>query len=116
MKIRGKNSPLAAGIEYVVLELMAHANWVSARVEVASHDGSPVLVPLDGTVEVVDARLSGRWRAELVNGALFLAPALWLRPGFWEQFFDGDPAAERDFRLERDLLVQEATGEPGDSD
>ncbi|MFE9751444.1 hypothetical protein ACFYOT_41605 [Saccharothrix saharensis] len=62
----------------------------------------------------VDTRIPANWVCVIdERGGLRLGPATWLEPGFWESYYDGNPAAVATF--DRELAVITATGpdEPG---
>jgi hypothetical protein len=45
------------------------------------------------------------WVKETSNGDISIAPKMWQRLGFWEDFYDGDRQAEDIFRDERDKIL-----------
>ena len=51
--------------------------------------------------EFVSSAVPPNWYLQAnSDGTMRVAPRAWLREGFWERFFDRDPAAEAEYRLE----------------
>jgi hypothetical protein len=97
---------LSVGTEYVVLSLESGPTEVDFRL--VGDDGKvPALYKAQQFV-TVNGELPSNWRAHLGEGGrLVIAPALWLRPGFWEDYFNQVPEAMTDFRTEHTALVAE---------
>ncbi|MGW6396439.1 hypothetical protein ACWFR1_39430 [Streptomyces sp. NPDC055103] len=56
---------------------------------------------------VVSSRVPDCWVAGLEDGRVTLAPKEWQRPGFWEDYFDGEPTAGAEYeRLRAEVLSQ----------
>jgi hypothetical protein len=49
--------------------------------------------------EIVDSSIPSNWGVFPTprGNGLFIGPAAWAEPGYWEKFFDGDPDAVRAF-------------------
>lgn len=92
----GGGSWLTDGKTYVVLEVGANPegrNWF--RVE--CDDGTPALFDSRGFV-LVSNRVPTTWEVELRGGgSLTFGPPEFLQRGFWEDFFDGQPAAQAQY-------------------
>ncbi len=81
------------GKEYEVLEVSARPNG-PVYLRIASEQaGTPAL--FDTALFVTtDGRLAANWVARVdEGGAVRFGPAEWLERGFWEAYFDDDPAA-----------------------
>ena len=79
--------------EYEVLELYASPGR-SVHLRIESDDAAtPAL--FDSTMFLVtDGSIPPGWEARLdEGGVLSIGPREWLEPGFWEAYFDRDPAA-----------------------
>ena len=90
---RGGGDWLTDGGTYVVLEVGADPGgrtWL--RVE--PDGGTPGIFDARCFV-LTDSAVPTTWQAELRNnGSLTFGPAGFLRPDFWEAFFDREPEAE----------------------
>jgi hypothetical protein len=66
----------------------------------------PALHSLD-QFEIVDQSIPECWGVYPTprDNGLFIGPAAWAKFGFWERFFDGDPAAELAFQTERAKII-----------
>ncbi|MEU9112831.1 hypothetical protein AB0D04_13825 [Streptomyces sp. NPDC048483] len=99
------------GVEYPVLEVLTTADKVMLRIP-ESVDSRPGAFDSPGLWDasmftVVSDRVPACWVAALDAGALSLAPREWQRPGFWEDFFDGVPAAVAEYdRCKAEILEQ----------
>lgn len=116
INVAGEEVPHIRGVtighDYLVLEI-----WVDPllrKIRILDEDGgSPSLWPLD-MFEVVSPRISANWGAAIktVDGRTYLdlAPVAWLRPGFWQDYFDrGWEGAIKEF----DRAVAEMAAEEG---
>jgi hypothetical protein len=57
---------------------------------------------------VTEPNMSPIWRVHGGdNGGLEFGPSAWLRRGFWEEYFDGSPGANTDFKVARATLIRE---------
>lgn len=99
---------LTIGQTYVVLSI---ETLPTGKIEyrLMANDGlTPGLFDASQFV-VVDDRLPVTWVVEVgQDGALTQAPRAWIRPGFWEDFFNRDRQAVEDFETERALIMAEA--------
>ena len=96
------------GREYQVLGILADPRG-RVRVQVLDDDTSPSYWPAE-MFEATDERLPDNWVARLDDrGVLRLAPASWLRAGFWEDYFDGRPDAMAQFERELPALLHDDT-------
>lgn len=104
-------SALRRDVEYVVLELYCdHDGPNYFRIEHA-RDQIPGL--FDARVfEVIDSSVHSSWELSLRSGgSLLIAPALWHRVGFWEEYLDGAAEAIRAYNLARASLMGECWNE-----
>jgi hypothetical protein len=78
--------------EYEVVSVIAEPAR-RVLVQIVTDDGSLGL--FDSTsFMTVDGTVPEGWTARVgEDGVLELAPTAWLAPGFWEAYYDGDPAA-----------------------
>ena len=69
---------------------------------------TPILFNADQFV-TVDDKIPSNWAVLLdESGNLNMAPRKWLRPGFWEDYFNFDPEAERHFESELAKIIEES--------
>lgn len=104
---RAEDSWLTLGGEYPVLSIEVEADrrvWL--RIE-SDEAGTPALFDSEMFL-TTSTGLASNWRARVgVGGSLELAPAAWLRPGFWEEFFDREPEAVEAYEKERAVILAE---------
>jgi hypothetical protein len=43
------------------------------------------------------------------HGGITIAPQKWLRPGFWEDYFNQDPQAIKEFEEEKNIIYKECS-------
>src|SRR6266852_8318959 len=98
---------LTIGKRYTVLAVGNNGeNGLLFRV--MSDDGLTPVVANWREFKLVSSRLASTWIASLdENGNLMLAPKTWTRPGFWEDYFDRDPEAMRQFEQARKVIEAE---------
>lgn len=91
---RLESSPwLTLDAEYHVASLLAYPDGrVLLRLLADNENG---LALFDSRAFItVDGRVPETWEGRIgEGGALEFAPSSWLVPGFWEDYYDGDPAA-----------------------
>jgi hypothetical protein len=94
------------GQEYTVLEVIASPDSrVSLRIDLGSE---PPGIFDSEMFESMDATIPSIWTAQVApGGTLRLGPSRWLEPGFWEKYFDDDPAAVAVFEEDRAILLTE---------
>lgn len=92
------------GREYAVLELYATPDRrFSVRLDLEGQ--TPGLWDSE-MFETTDPTIPSVWIAQLSDrGSLRLAPPRWLVPGFWEDYFDGEPDAVAAFEEDRALIL-----------
>lgn len=86
--------------EYDVLEIYAYPGR-QVEFRLTSDDGStPAL--FDSTMFMtIDGHLPDSWEARVEDGGILrLGPARWMEPGFWEAYFDSEPAAVEAYERE----------------
>lgn len=102
---------LTIGKEYIVLGLEVRALSVENRLylSIQSDDGpNPVLFEADQFVTVSN-KIPSNWVASLDEfGNMNIEPQKWLRPGFWDDYYNFDPAARSDFENELELILTES--------
>lgn len=80
-------------VEYMVVSVLAEPDR-RVQIQVVADDGRS-LAWFDSTnFMTLDGAMPESWTASIgEGGVLELAPTAWLTPGFWEAYYDGDPAA-----------------------
>jgi len=82
---------------------------------VMSDDGFTPIVADWRQFKLISSSLSSTWIGSLdKNGDLMLAPNAWTRPGFWEDYFNREPEAMKQFAQAREAIEAEA-GEFGEA-
>ncbi|WP_369744479.1 hypothetical protein [Paenarthrobacter sp. AMU7] len=111
-----ESSPgLSLDAEYQVVSLLAYpAGPVLLHLVI---DDEHSLAWFDSrTFITVDGTVPDSWEARIrEGGTLDFAPASWLVPGFWEDYYDGDPAAAETVKTELGKMMG-TRREPGLSD
>ena len=99
---------LELGKEYVVLAIFAPFGSTTSFLLV-SDDTSKLPVPFDANqFEIVSGSMAATWKASLdKEGHLQIAPEKWLRKDFWLDFYDREPEALNDFRIEANRILHE---------
>ena len=98
-----KSSWLRIGREYQVLALEIEAGRTKLRLI-----GENPTAALFGIVEfeVTSGIISPTWVVtSQAAGQLTFQPEAWAADGFWERYFDGDPAAIAEFNAERAKII-----------
>jgi hypothetical protein len=96
---------LTVGRDYVVLTILALPGSGGVRLRVLADDGRTPILADSGLFAAENEPLPNSWVGPVTQrGALQLGPAAWLESGFWERFFDRDPAAVDAFHRELDTL------------
>ncbi len=99
---------LTIGKRYTVLTVGNHAGR-GLLFRVMSDDGFTPIVADWHEFKVLSSRLPSTWVGSLdKNGDLMLAPNAWTRPGFWEDYFDREPEAMKQFDQARQVIEAEA--------
>ena len=57
--------------------------------------------------EVVSELVPSNWREWVGEGVSGISPVAWQAPGFYEDFYDHDPATYPIFQRERDIILNE---------
>lgn len=99
---------LTVGKEYLVLAVsVLPERGVMFRI-VADDGHSPMLFKArQFAVTVTDVPSIWKVRGD-DDGGLEFGPDPWLRPGFWEDYFDGLPDASADFEAAKASIINEA--------
>jgi len=115
---RLKASPhIEVGEEFHVLSMLIDGDSEAALphlLQILDRDGSPTWWPLQ-MFETLSSAIPPNWEIHLdAMGSLQIAPGAWLRPGFWEEYFDnpGDGDAAETFRCEVDIIVTAGSSVP----
>jgi hypothetical protein len=88
---------LRPGVEYEVLDVTAYpGGHVDVRLA-SEQSGVPALFD-SSQFTTVDDTIPASWRMRVTDGGVLrIGPEEWLRPGFWEGYFDDDPEARAAF-------------------
>jgi len=102
---------LAVGDEVPVMSILISPKAPDMiLLQILDRERDPVWWPA-GMFETIETSLPSNWTIQLwEDGSLHLAPASWLRPGFWEEYWEqrgGGPAADL-FRSEAETILREA--------
>jgi hypothetical protein len=94
--------------EYPVLAIQAQPGR-APEIRILTDDGTPAL--FDARMfATTESSIPANWIARVREGGVVdLAPESWLELGFWERYFDRDPAAVRAFETE----LRSVLGDPG---
>ena len=100
---------LSTSREYVVLSVEEHHTGVAGyRIESDRSQG-PALFRAP-RFKIIDPSVPSCWIAHRLQGATVeLAPPVFARAGFWEDYYNGDPRAVAEYRRIRDQLMIEST-------
>ncbi|TCC22818.1 hypothetical protein [Kribbella speibonae] len=80
---------------YPVISIMAEPGG-RVQLQIVADDGRSLAWFDSDTFMTVDSVIPERWVIRVAeSGVVDLAPAAWLEPGFWEQYYDGDATAEQ---------------------
>jgi hypothetical protein len=104
---RAHDSWLSLDREYSVLSVYAESGrQVLLRIE-SEGEGTPALFPAEMFV-TTSAAIPRNWRVHIEQGgAVEFAPESWLKPGFWEEFFNQVPEAVEAYENERAIILSE---------
>lgn len=96
----GESGWITVGQQYDVLSVMFTPNKPAKLRIMADNGETPFLA--DAALFVMSTQaIPGNWAMEVLrDGVIEIGPASWMKPGFWERYFDGDPTAVRSFRGE----------------
>jgi hypothetical protein len=95
---------LTVGDEYLVVSLLIDPSG-HVELRVIDNDGTPSVWRAE-MFETTDERPAPDWLVQLgSDGILEIAPGPWLRPGFWEDYFDYVAEAQRDYESELSIIV-----------
>jgi len=101
-----KNSWLTVGKTYQVLSVFMSDND-PVEYRLISDDGRTPGMYKAIQFKVVSGVLPSNWIANYEAEAYFeLAPKTWAEPGFWGNYFDGDPDAIKQFEAEKEVIAK----------
>lgn len=101
------SSSLTIGRSYIVLAISIRSNHSVAFRCIRNDGRTPVLFNAD-QFKIVSKKIPSNWVVITEDyGGLTFSPEKWLRSGFWEDFFDGDPIAIEEFEQEKNIVYQE---------
>lgn len=95
---------LVPGQEYLVLSVDVGESEIALRLD-HGRGGNGLF---DARMfRVSSSRIPPNWEVSLDGGGLSLAPAQWLRNGFWEDYFDSNPLAEEQYEAQRSVIIRD---------
>jgi hypothetical protein len=100
---------LKKGTIYDVLEIHVGNDDVVYRILTEDKPQTPTLHSAM-LFEIVSNRIPSSWVVSMGRARGFyieMAPARWTGPGFWEDYFNQDPKAEKIFEQERQKMLSE---------
>jgi|SRR5579883_2717404 len=101
---RETGSRLTIGREYQVLTMHVEPNRGFLFRIIGDDHFTPVLFS-EKLFEITDHSMPSSWIfTKDARGVFRFSPRPWLEPGFWEKFFDRDPAAVVIFEQQRRLM------------
>lgn len=114
-KPMSEHSGIQVGGKYLVLEVYAGlrapitTKFRVLNIEDEAQNGSlqPALWAV-GMFEVLSDRVPSCWTAQITDDQLLLAPLAWRHPRFWDEVWDGVPAALSVFEEQKALILAEA--------
>lgn len=103
-----KSSMLSVGCEHVVLSVDIFIN--RGVFFCLDADDSLLSALFDGRqFRVTSDKLPSNWVDwKDTSGEFGLQPASWLKPGFWEDYFNDSPDALESFKTESEVILMEA--------
>lgn len=112
---RLKNGWITIGKEYLVLAIEISPSRPPWLRIIGDDSGQTPGLESSHQFETVCTRLPSCWQARLDHtGGLDIAPVRWLRPGFWEDYFNGHAEAVAEFKADHAQMLAELNG--GDVD
>ena len=99
---------LTLGKVYHVLEIILGAVQKCHLRLIADGRNRTALFPMDD-FEIVSPIVPTSWIVTWNKGALKFAPNAWTKAGFWERFYDGEPAEIQIFDEEVIKIIQSDT-------
>lgn len=93
------SSWLTIGKEYVVLEVVAEVGR-APMVRIVSDDGVTPIVASILQFVVLDSQMPKSWEVSVNEHRLCVGPGPWMKPGFWEEYFDGSGPARHAYQEE----------------
>lgn len=100
------HSWLEVGRDYVVLTIEFDRRSIQYRLHIPDEPDTPALFDAK-CFSIVDGEIPGGWAVlEAPPGSYQLGPSAWMKPGFWNSYFDLAGEAPAQFERERDTLLQ----------
>lgn len=102
---------LSLDSDYLVLSIQGSPGRELAVRVLDDRGGVPGVWPIEMFM-TISSRIPSNWVVSIgENGQFDAAPWKWLRPGFWEDYFDHDPQAIADFEEEKNKILEESESE-----
>lgn len=99
------NSWLSIGKIYQVLCVYAEPNGI-CQLRLIGDDGRTPALHDIRQFEIVSPILPSSWHVNFSpNGFFMLEPEKWIKEGFWESYYDGEPAAVCVFENEKKKII-----------
>ena len=103
-----KDNFLTPNKEYIVLAIEiqeSEFSFISYRI--LPDKGCPILVASDQMI-ISCSKLSSTWRIKQESLDYYtLQPEKWSRDGFWEDYYNDDPKAVQNFKIEKEKIFAE---------
>lgn len=101
-----KSASLTVGKVYQVLCVFMEEKG-PVKYRLIRDDGHTAALYESSHFKVVSGVLPSNWVAHYQADAFFeLAPKTWVKRGFWENYFDGDSTAIKQFNEEKEIIEQ----------
>lgn len=101
---------LQLDVEYTVTSLLAYPSG-RVLIQLLTDDQRNMAWVDSRAVMTIDGTIPEGWEARVGDGGVIkFAPPRWLVPGFWEDYYDGDPTAAETVKEELDKIAGRQTG------
>lgn len=95
--------------EYTVTSLLAYPSG-RVQIQLLADDQRNMAWVDSKAVMTIDGTIPESWEARVGDGGVLeIAPPRWLVPGFWEDYYDGDPSAAETVKEELDKITGRQT-------
>lgn len=107
LEVDASSAWVRVGDEYVVLEMMSSTGR-KFSLRILHADNSTGIWESEMFVGT-DPSIPSNWVARISEGGgLRMGPQRWLEPGFWDQYFDDEPAAAEAYEQELAIILAES--------
>ncbi|ODN43254.1 hypothetical protein [Piscirickettsia litoralis] len=98
---------LTIGKVYVVLEMYQSRRRGNTYRLLSDDDKTPTLFDAN-QFETVEEKHASSWEVRESATRKVCSPLAWNKPGFWEEFFDGEPSARAIYQKELEIILKES--------